>query len=339
MERTSRRRFLWGSLALAGSGLLVGCGLPRSPLQASAGIPRIGVVNGASAGFYVPLLAAFRQRLEEHGYEEGRTIAIGERYLDGQSERAPQVVNELLQQGVVAIVSGDPVAVQAAQRATSTIPIIMAGVGTDPTSLGREGSRARPVDNITGLSLATPGLSGRRLEVLHEAVPDAGRIGVLVDDTTGHEAVRVLERQMREAGQSLGVEVRSIHVQGSHDLEPAILGTRRDGTGAVWVPATPLTASYIDQLLDLVLQHRVPAIFSLSEIARGGGLMALGIDRGDLYRRAADYVDKVLNGARPADLPIDQPTGFELVVNLQTAQALGLTIPQSILQRASELIR
>jgi ABC-type uncharacterized transport system substrate-binding protein len=152
-------------------------------------------------------------------------------------------------------------------------------------------------------------------------------------------AVSTLERQVTESSQALGVDVRSVHVLTPSDLEPAFESMRQAGTGAVWVPATPLTASSIDQILDLALQYRLPALFSLSEIARGGGLMALSIDRADLYRRAAGYLDKVLKGARPADLPIGQPTALELVVNLQTAGVLGLTIPPSILLDATEIIQ
>jgi putative tryptophan/tyrosine transport system substrate-binding protein len=339
IARASRRDFLWGSLALAGTSLLAGCARPPAPWQTRIGAPRVGVVNGATADFYVPLLAAFRRGLHEHGYEEGRTISIEERYLDGHAERAPRVVNELLQLGVAAIVTGNPATVQAAERATSTVPIIMVGVGTNPASTDRGVSRARSAGNSTGLSLATPALPGMRLRVLREIVPDAGHLGVLLDDNTGQVAVSTLERQVTESSQALGVDVRSVHVLTPSDLEPAFESMRQAGTGAVWVPATPLTASSIDQILDLALQYRLPALFSLSEIARGGGLMALSIDRADLYRRAAGYLDKVLKGARPADLPIGQPTALELVVNLQTAGVLGLTIPPSILLDATEIIQ
>jgi putative ABC transport system substrate-binding protein len=339
IARTSRRHFLWGSLALASTSLLAGCALPPAPWQASSRVPRVGVINGATAEFYIPLLAAFRRGLHEHGYEEGHNITIEERYLDGRGERVPEVLNELLQLGVAAILTGDPATVQAAQRTASTVPIIMAGVGIDPASTDRGVSRARSTGNRTGLSLATPALTGKRLQVLRELVPDADHLGVLLDDNTGHATVSALQQLLAEASQAHEADVRPIHVVSPSDLEPVFQSMRQAGTGAVWVPATPLTASSIDRILDLSLQYRLPALFSLSEIARGGGLMALSIDRADLYRRSAGYLDKILKGARAADLPIGQPTGFELVVNVRTAGILGLTIPPSILHDATEIIQ
>jgi putative tryptophan/tyrosine transport system substrate-binding protein len=339
MSRISRRGFVCGSLVLAGASLLAGCAPARFPWHASPGIPGIGVVNAATADFYVPLLAAFRKGLQAHGYEEGRNVTIEERYLDGQRERAPAVVHELLQLGVAAIVTGDPDTVKAAQRASTTVPIIMAGVAIDPAIAGGIATQSRPGSTTTGLSLVAPTLPRLQLEALHDAVPDAGQLRVILDTTTGPAATASLERQVTDGGRTLGIDVRPVHVKGQNDLEPAIVSMSRAGTGGVVIPATPLTASSIDRILDLVLQHRLPALYALPQIARGGGLMALGTDRADLYRRAAGYVDRVLKGARPADLPVEQPERLEFIVNVQTAQAIGLTIPQSVLQRATEIVQ
>ena len=339
IARVGRRHFLRGGLALAGAGLLATSALGWAPWRSAAGPPRIGVINGAGAELYVPLLAAFRQGLRDHGYEEGQSIAIEERYLDGRVDRAPEVVQDLLQLGVSAIVSGDAATVRAARRATSTVPIVMVGVAAASAGPERGEVWAGRVGTSTGLSLDAPALPGMRLQLLHELVPDAGLLAVLLDDNAPPQATRVLEQQLAESVQTLGVSGQTFPIRDASDLEPAFQSMRQAGSGGVWVPVTPLTGASIDQILDLVLQYRLPALFSLAEIARGGGVLALSIDRTDLYRRAADYVDKILQCARPSDLPIGQPTAFELVVNLRTAGILGLTVPSSILAKATEIVQ
>ena len=245
----------------------------------------------------------------------------------------------MLRLGVATLVTGSPAVVQAAQRATTTVPIIMAGAGSDPVSTGLVTSLARPGGNTTGLSLGTPQLPERRLQVLRDTVPTTGGLGVLLDDNIGLATISALEQQLTEAGRSIGVGLHIVHVQSADELEPAFLAMSQAGVGAVLVPATPLSGAHIDKILDLVLRYRLPAMFSLPNIARDRGLMALGVDQADIYRRAAGYVDKVLKGADPGELPIELPAKFDFVINLRTAQALGLTIPQAVLLQATEVVQ
>ena len=335
---SGRRHFLQGGLALAGISLLSGCGglpfLGRPP----ANVPRIGVVSGVSSEAAAPHFEALREGLREHGYEEGRDILIEWRPLDGRTERASEVIDELLRLGAAAIVTGNPVAVEAAKRATSTVPIIMAGVFVDPVEQGVIASFNRPGGNVTGLSLSVPTLGAKRLQLLKEAVPAADRIAMLWDRTLGEATIAPGVPQQEQAGRSLGMEVRSVFIERAEELESAFEAMRRDGVAALSVADGPVTLTHAKRVTDLALQHRLPSSYLSPVFVRAGGLMNYGVDQADLYRRAAGYVHKVLQGVAPADLPVEQPTKFEIVVNLKTAQALGLTIPASVLAQATEII-
>jgi putative ABC transport system substrate-binding protein len=299
----------------------------------------VAVVNGRSAEDAAPQTEAFQQGLREHGYEDGRNIAIEWRFLDGRVERSPEVVQELLSTGVAAIVTGNPQFAQAAKQATSTVPIILAGVFGDPVAIGMVASLSRPGGNVTGLSFAVPTLALKQLQLLKETAPGANRIGSLYDATRG-PATRPLAKLLEEAGASLGVEVRTYWIQRPEDLEPTFDAMRRDGVSALHVVETAaLTLMLAGRIADLALQDRLPVMYPTPEFMKAGGLMALGVDQADLYRRAAGYVYKILQGADPADLPVEQPTKFEFVINKKTADALGLTIPQSLLVQATEVIQ
>jgi putative ABC transport system substrate-binding protein len=338
MERPSRRQFLQGSLALAGVGLLTSCGLTAPPMQAPAKIPQVGVLIGLSGEAASARTEALRQGLREHGYTEGQNITLEWRFLDGRAERAPEFVNELLGLGVAVLVTGNVETAQAARQATSTVPIVLAGVGNDAVAIGLVANLQRPGGNVTGLSLAVPTLLPKRLQLLKETAPWVDRIGALWDSNLG-PAVAPRLKLMEEAGSQLGVEVRPYWVLHSEELEPTFATMQRDGIGAVHVVETPLTVTHAGRIAGLALQHRLPAMYGTPEFARAGGLMALGVDQPGLYRRAATYVDKILKGANPGDLPVEQPTKFDFSINLQAAQALGLTIPPSVLQQATELIQ
>ena len=244
MVPSSRRRFLQGSLALAGSGLLAGCGLPPPPWQQPAKVPRIGVVSGGSAEFAAPHFEALRQGLREHGYDEGRSVLIEWRTLEGRTERAPEVMEELLRLGVAAIVTGNPPSVLAARRATSTVPIIMAGTFGDPIEQtgGVVASFNRPGGNVTGLSLLVPTLVPKRLQLLKEAAPQAVRLAAVWDRTLG-PFVEARSKLLEDTGPSVGFEVRSVFVQRVEELEPTFEAIRQGGADALHVTEGPVTAS------------------------------------------------------------------------------------------------
>ena len=336
--RVSRRRFLQGGLALAGVGLVSGCRLVPQLTQQPSKIPRIGVVSALSSEAAAPFSEALREGLREHGYEEGRDILIEWRFMDGRSERASELMEELLPLGVVAIVTGNPVGVHAAKRATSTVPIIMAGVFSDPVEQGAVASLSRPGGNVTGLSLNVPTLRAKRMQLLKENVPDARRVGIVWDRNLG-QIIEANVRPLEEAANSLGMEARSVFVERAEELEPAFEAMRRDGVDTLWVIEGPVTVSHAGRIADLALRHRLPGIYGFPQFVRAGGLMSYGVDQADLYRRAAGYLHKVLQGVAPADLPVEQPTKFQFVINLKTAHALGLTIPQSGLLEATEIIQ
>jgi putative ABC transport system substrate-binding protein len=339
MARHTRRELLQGSLAFVSLSFLGGCGLPSPPWRATAPPPRVAVVNGRSEGDAGPQSEAFRQGLREHGYEEGRNIAIDWRFLDGRVEQSPDVVRELLSLGVTAIVTGNPQFAQAAKQATGTVPIILAGVFNDPVAIGMVGSLQRPGGNVTGLSFSVPTLNEKRLELLTEVVPDAVRLGALWDATLGPAfAPRV--QLLHGAATALKVRLLDYWISDPGGLQAAFAAMRQDAVGGLHVTETALTLTLAGDIAELALRQRLPVMFAIPEAMRRGGiLMALGADPNDLYRRAAGYLHKVLQGTDPAELPIEQPTKFEFVINLRTAQALGLSIPPSVLQQGTEIIQ
>ena len=322
----------------------VGCivllilGLLVTPLAAHAQqpskVPRVGVLWERSPTD--PFIAAFRQGLRELGYPEGQSIGIEERYAYGVIDRFPALIAELLDLNVDVLVVGGTNAAQVAKARTSTVPIVFTVPG-NPVEDGLVASLAHPGGNATGLSTRAPGLTGKQLELLKAAVPQLSRVTVLYDpDVPVH---RLLLQEAREAAQALTMELQVLEVRQPNELSSAFAALTAWRTGAVLALSGPMIGNELAKLAQLAAEHRVPAMFIRREFVEVSGLLAYGPSWADNYRRAATYVDKILKGAKPADLPVEQPTKYELVINLKTAQALGLTIPPTVLFQADELIR
>jgi putative tryptophan/tyrosine transport system substrate-binding protein len=336
VRRPSRREFLQGGLALVGLGLLSRCGTPRSQTQSSARVPRIGYLGFGRSEPDARTDSAFRQGLAELGYVEGGNLAIEWRFTD-RLERLPDLAAELVQLQVAVIVGTSSPAVNAAKAATTTIPIVTPSSG-DPVAQGFATSLARPGGNITGLTtLSSTEIAGKRLELLKEIAPEASRVAVLWNP--GNTA-KVLEfQQAQTAATALGLTLHSLEVRGPDDFDRAFNAAAAGHVDAVDVLSEGLVNAQATRIAAFALKNRLPSVFEQRELVQAGGLISYGPAIHDLYRRAATYVDKILNGANPADLPIEQPTTFDFVVNLKTAQALGLVIPPSVLQQATELIQ
>jgi putative ABC transport system substrate-binding protein len=280
---------------------------------------------------------AFRQGLRELGYVEGQNLVLEYRYAAGSAERLPALAAELVQRQVDVIVAGGVPAVRAAQHATRTIPVVMAGV-TDPVGQGLVTSLARPGGNTTGMSLLNEDLPGKRLEILKETVPRSTRIAVLANPAWPAYASRL--HNLTVAARALGLHLHVVEVQRADELAPAFAAMTQAGVDALLVIAEPaLMDGLRGQIADLATTSRLPAIYEWRMYVEAGGFMAYGPSLPDVYRRAATYVDKILKGAKPADLPVEQPTKFELVINLTTAKALGITMPPTLLFQADEVIQ
>jgi putative ABC transport system substrate-binding protein len=331
----SRRRFVQGTLSVAGVGLLSGCGISLPFSQRTAKIPMVGFLAVGTYEARAPLIEGFRQGLRDLGYDEGHTIAIEYRFADSVDQLAARAT-ELVDLNVdVILASGTPASV-AAKQATSTIPIVM-GSGGDPVATGLVASLARPGGNITGMSLIVPQVSGKRLELLKAVIPGLGRVGVLLNATNPLHPIEYQE--IGQAAHVLGVETQVLSVRTADDFEEAFRAAVTARAGAIWGADDPIVANMRDQVSALALRSRLPSLFDNPLVARAGGLLALGPDLATLYRRAAAHVDKILKGTRPAEIPVEQPTSLSTVVNLATAQNLGLTIPRMVLQQATEIIQ
>jgi len=279
---------------------------------------------------------AFRQGLRELGYVEGRNLTIEYRWAAGQAERLPEMAAELVRLKVDIIVGAANPPIEAAKRATSTIPIVMTVV-SDPVDTGLVRSLAHPGGNVTGLTLMTAELSGKRLQLMREIIPKAARIAVLTRAVAA-PAPFFLE-QMRSAAQQMGIQLLVQSANAPEDLPGAFAAMQRERAQGLLVPISPFITNNLTRILELAAQHRLPAMYETRGFVDVGGLVSYGPNTVEMYRRAAFYVDKILKGAKPADLPIEQPTKFELMINLKTAKALGLTIPPSLLGRADEVIQ
>ncbi len=311
---------------------------PAADAQQPGKVWRIGILQAGSLSAHVRVFEAFRQGLHELGYVEGRNISIEYRAAEGRSERLRDLVAELIRLKVDVIVSSSTPAVLAAKQATSTIPIVMAGLA-DPVASGFVAGLARPGGNITGLTIIAPELSGKRLELLKEIVPGLTRVAALRLRTPGHLAAPSLLRETEVAARSLGLQLQLLEVRHPDEYESAFAAMIRQRAEALVVLPDPTLYGQERQIADLTAKSRLPAVFWRRDFVDAGGLMSYGPNGDDLWRRAVTYVDKILKGARPADLPVEQPTRFELVINLKTAKALGLTIPQSVLFRADKVIQ
>jgi putative tryptophan/tyrosine transport system substrate-binding protein len=306
--------------------------------QQAAKIARIGyLVPNLAASPHAP--EAFRQGLRDLGYVEGRNVVIEYRDAEGKFERLPALAAELVALKVDIIVAPNTVGAVAAKQATRTLPIVFATAG-DPVTSELVTSLARPGGNVTGLSILSPELVRKRLELLKQAVPGVSRVAVLWQPgAMGERTDQDMLKEAEVAARALGVRLHFIEARDPADLERAFSDMTRARAGALTVLGSTMFSTERRRLVDLAAKNRLPAVYPWREFVDAGGLMAYGANVDDLYRRAATYVDKILKGANPADLPVEQPTKFELVINLKTAKALGLTIPQSVLGRADEVIQ
>ena len=314
--------------------------LPAAPLTATAQppakVPRIGFLGVLPASAVAARTEAFRQGLRELGYVEGKNIVIEYRSAEGEPDRLPGLAAELVRLKVDVIVTGGPAATRPAKEATATIPIVMAQ-DSDPVRNGFVASLARPGGNITGLSTLSSELSGNRLDLLKEIVPRLSRLAVLGQSTNPGNAEALSEMEL--AAKAFGVTLQYLDVLAPKDLETVFQEASKEGADAVLVLLGAVFMSQRKQVADLAVKSRLPAMYWRSEFVKDGGLMSYAPSINDLARRAATYVDKILKGAKPADLPVEQPMKFELVLNLKTAQALGLTIPSIVLFQADEVIQ
>ena len=333
IRHLSRRAFVSSLAALTASPAIFF--KPQSAYAQQPTAPRrIGVLMAAAAS--EENAQAFRQGLRDAGYAEGRDVVIEWRSADGDYARIPELAADLVQRKVDVIVVSSTVAAQAVQRATSTIPIVIAVVA-DPVGSGLVASLAHPGGNVTGLSTMLPELSAKRLQLLKEAIPRIARVAVLWHPDTPYHPKAV--EDLKAAAPSLSIKLSFVGVRTPDEFDPAFSAISRAHAQALYVLEASFFFTHRTTLLKLVSRARLPTIHADRAWADAGGLMSYGTNIGNLYRRSAGYVDKILKGAKPGDLPIEQPTEFELVVNLKTAKALGITIPQSILLRADEVIR
>jgi putative ABC transport system substrate-binding protein len=328
---TTRRTFL-GTLA---GGLLAASRVAHA--QPAGKVHRIGYLGAGSSTSNPHLPGAFRQGLRELGWIEGQNIVIEYRFAEGRLDRLPDLAAEVVRLKVDIITASPTPAALAAKNATGTIPIVFTSV-PDPVGLGLVASLARPGGNVTGLTYSVGfNIFGKDLELLKEAVPRARRVAVLSNPASPSQPLTMSE--IRDAARSLGLQLLLVEARGPGDFDGAFAAMAKERVGALFVVTDPAFIPHRARLTELTAKNRLPSIFTQREDAEAGALMSYGPSLSDMYRRAATYVDKILKGAKPADLPVEQPTKFELVINLKTARAIGLTLPQSLVQRADEVIR
>ena len=304
--------------------------------QQTKKVPRIGVLAAPSASFFSTRIGAFRQGLRELGYLEGKNISIEYRYAEGKLDRLPELAAELVHLKVDVILTASEFGVLAAKNATRTIPIVF-GVTEDAVASGLVSSLARPGGNATGLTVVAADLGGKRLELLKESFPRVARVGVFWPSGGPRGSLPFTE--LETAAKALGLMLQSLPVRGLDDIEPAFEAAKRLGAQALLTNPNPVINTQGDRIMEFAAKNRLPAMYPSSEFVEAGGLMSYAPSYPDVFRRSATYVDKILKGAKPADLPVEQPTKFEFVINLKTARQIGLTIPQSVLFRADKVIK
>jgi putative tryptophan/tyrosine transport system substrate-binding protein len=299
-------------------------------------VQRVGVLTsgGGTSGTFQR--EAFRRGLSELGYVEGKNITIEYRSAEGKYDRLPDLAAELVRLKVDVILAQSTPAVAAAKNATTTIPIVIAG-GSDPVATGLVASLARPGGNITGITIMNAETAGRRLELLKEAGAKVSRVTILGNSTNPGAAL--VFKQTQSAAQDLGLQIQSLDVKSVSDLEGAFKAATRGGATALVLLASVPVSNHLRQIADFAVKNRLASIYDRSDFAEAGGLMSYGTHLPEMFRRSLTYVDKILKGAKPADLPVEQPMKFELVINLKTAKQIGLTIPQSVLYRADKVIK
>ena len=320
--------------------IALGAGLLAAPLasfaqQQPAKIARVGFLGNSTAALEANLVGAFRKGLRDLGYKEGQNVVIEYRWADGKYERFPTLIAELIALKVDVIVTAGTPATQAYQKARTSIPLVMVAVG-DPVGTGIVASLNRPGGNITGLTSISPELEGKRLELLKEVIPKLSHVAILWNPMNAFHVIEMKEAQ--SAASALRMKVLSLAVRTPEELDGAFAAINRERVGALLVLADRMFLHHRTRIMDFAAQHRLPGVYAYRELVEAGGLMSFGPSYAGMHMRAATYVDKILKGAKPADLPIEQPTKFELVVNMKTARALGIKIPQSVLLRADKVI-
>jgi putative ABC transport system substrate-binding protein len=329
---TSRKLGVVVALALG----VLSVALATTAQESKAGkTARIGRLSPLSAEADRPNLEAFRKGLRDLGWVEGQTFTIETRFADGKPEQLPGLAAELVRQRVDVILTGSSPGALAAKKATGTIPIVMVTTG-DPVRDGLVTSLARPGGNLTGVTSLGQALDAKRLELLKEAVPGVTRVAVLLEPSSFYTAPFLRERE--GAARALGIELRLLEVQDPSNLDKVLAAMPTERVGALMVQTNVMFITHRKRIVELVAKSRVPAVYGEREFVDAGGLMFYGASLAAMYRDAAVYADKILKGARPADLPVEQPTKLELVINLKTAKVLGMTIPPSVLARADRLV-
>jgi len=299
-------------------------------------VPRIGFLAAPSPSFFSTRLNAFREGLYDLGHVEGKNVAIEYRYAGGKLDRLPALAAELVRLKVDVIVTSSAPGAFAAKKSTGTIPVVFVTAG-DPVDMGLVTSLARPGRNITGLTTHAPELSGKRLELLREVLPRITRVAVLWNPS--NPGFSEMLKEMQAASQAHALQLQSLEVRSLEDFEGAFESITKGDSHAVIVVSDPFLNTHNRLILDLAVKHRLPAMYGGPEVVDAGGLMSYGPGFSDQYRRAATYVDKILRGMKPADLPVERPMKFELIINLKTAKQIGLTIPPNVLYRADRVIK
>jgi putative ABC transport system substrate-binding protein len=338
MKEGNRQQAVGNSKKVIGFALSAMLFALTAPAQAQQPkkVPRIGYLATSPLSTIAARTEAFRQGLRELGYVEGKNVVIESRYGEGKAERLPALAAELVRLKVDVIVSGGSASTRAAKEATATIPIVMAQ-DDDPVGSKFVASLARPGGNITGLATLAPEISGKQLELLKEIVPKLSRLAVLGTSTRPGNAQLLKETEL--AAEALGVQSQFLDVIAAKDIDFALREASRARADAILVLGSAILNPQRKQILDFAVKSRLPAAYSRPEYVEDGGLMTYGVSISDLFRRAATYVDKILKGTKPGDIPVEQPTKFELVINLKAAKQIGLTIPPNVLARADKVIR
>ncbi|HTL76417.1 MAG TPA: ABC transporter substrate-binding protein [Casimicrobiaceae bacterium] len=307
----------------------------RAGAQSTARAHRIGFLGNSTAALEANLVGPFRDGLRELGYVEGRNLAIEYRWAEGNYKRFPKLVDELLAAGVEIIVTAGTPAAQAVERATKTVPLVMVAVG-DPVGTQLVASLAHPGGNATGLTSIAPDLEGKRLELLTQVAPRLSTVAVLWNPDNAFHAGA--ERQAHEAAHVLHLDLVSVQVRSARDFDAAFDAIVSRGAGAMSILADRVFLHNRARIVEFATKRRLPAVYPYRELVDAGGLMSFGPDYADMHRRAAAYVDRILKGAKPADLPIEQPARFELVINQRAARAIGVAFPSALLLRASDVL-
>jgi len=321
--------------------IALGAGTLAAPLasfaqQQPASVARIGFLGNSTATLEASLVGPFREGLRDLGYVEGRNVLIEYRWAEGKYERFPALVAELIAMKVAVIVTAGTPATLAVKKTTTSVPLVMVAVG-DPVGTGIVASLGRPGGNITGLTSIAHDLDAKRLELFREMIPGVSHIAVIWNSASPLQVIQ--ERATRAAAQILGMKLLSLGVWNEEGLEKVFVEITRQRPDALLVLADRLFLHHRARIMGFAAQHRLPGVYAYRELVDAGGLMSFGPSYADMHRRAAYFVDRILKGTKPADLPVEQPATFELVINMKTAKALGLTIPQSILARATEVIQ